>query len=219
MEELEEKTWMLMILKFLIILLTMINYVSSIESPEYRVILRYLESDVEIRLYEESFWVSAAVRNATSFEKSTKDGFHRVYQYIRGANLNSSQMVITAPILTTIVPGTHGSDCYVKFYLPAKYAAAPPLPKTELNLQFERWNSQCLAVKSFSGFAQDESIRNETQAFVVTLNKIFNGKTKILEDTAIFSIAQYNAPSHLSGRLNEVWLNASAFAVEGCPSF
>ena len=87
MEELEEKTWMLMILKFLIILLTMINYVSSIESPEYRVILQYLESDVEIRLYEESFWVSAAVRNATSFEKSTKDGFHRSPSSLQSSHL------------------------------------------------------------------------------------------------------------------------------------
>ncbi|KAL3501154.1 hypothetical protein ACH5RR_035603 [Cinchona calisaya] len=212
----KEKIWLLMVLNYLIISLTLINYSYSIESPDYRVILQ-LETDIEIRLYKESLWVSSVVKNPTTFEKSTKDGFHRIYQYIHGANINSSQIMITAPIVTTIFPETHASDCYVKFYLPAKYEAAPPLPKPELNLQFERWKTQCLAVRKFSGFAEDESINKEIKALVATLNKILTGKTQILEDTSAFTIAQYNASFHLSDRLNEVWLNVSGLAIEGCP--
>lgn len=126
--------------------------------------------------------------------------------------------MFTAPILTSISPGTHASDCYVKFYLPAKYEASPPLPRPELNLLFERWKTQCLAVRKFSGFALDESISKESKALVATLNKILTGKAQISEDTAAFAIAQYNASFHLSGRINEVWLNASGLAIEGCPS-
>lgn len=45
------------------------------ESPQYRVV--HSESDFEVRLYRESSWMSALVQETTSFEKATKDGFHR----------------------------------------------------------------------------------------------------------------------------------------------
>lgn len=47
----------------------------AIESPQYTVM--HSESDFEIRLYLDSSWISALVRGATSFDQSTKDGFHR----------------------------------------------------------------------------------------------------------------------------------------------
>ena len=46
-----------------------------VESPHYTVV--YNESDFEVRLYREISWMSALVRGTTSFENSTKDGFHR----------------------------------------------------------------------------------------------------------------------------------------------
>lgn len=46
----------------------------AIESPLYSVL--HSESDYEIRLYKEISWMSAFVRG-TSFQNSTKDGFHR----------------------------------------------------------------------------------------------------------------------------------------------
>lgn len=49
----------------------------AIESPAYTVI--HLESDFEIRLYRETSWVSAPVQGSDSFEKATKDGFHRFF--------------------------------------------------------------------------------------------------------------------------------------------
>ncbi|CAI9092976.1 OLC1v1028362C1 [Oldenlandia corymbosa var. corymbosa] len=202
-----------------IIFITLINYAKSIESPEYRVVLR-LDSDTEIRLYKESLWVAALVKNSTSFEKTTKDGFHRVYQYIHGANLNSSQMVITAPVLTTFSSATGATDSYVKFYMPAKFQPMPPFPMPELNLNFERWRAQCYAVRKFPGFAKDEGISKQIGALVAALNNDLSGVVQILDDRAYsFTIAQYNASSRLTGRLNEVWFNVSAFALEGCPSF
>lgn len=47
----------------------------AVESPQYSVV--HSESDFEVRLYRESSWMSAQVRETTSFEKATKDGFHR----------------------------------------------------------------------------------------------------------------------------------------------
>lgn len=52
--------------------------VEAIESPNYTVATS--ESDFEIRLYSESTWLSAPVQ-ATSFDQSTKNGFHRLLYY------------------------------------------------------------------------------------------------------------------------------------------
>lgn len=52
------------------------NLVHAIELPKYTVIRS--ESDFQIRLYNESSWMSAPVPGS-SFEQSTKSGFHRSY--------------------------------------------------------------------------------------------------------------------------------------------
>jgi hypothetical protein len=65
----------------------------AIESPQYTVV--HSEPDLEIRLYVESSWISALSRGATSFEKSTKYGFHRfTHQLIHTAAKSSLSRVI-----------------------------------------------------------------------------------------------------------------------------
>jgi hypothetical protein len=67
--------------------------VDAIESPQYTVV--HSEPDLEIRLYVESSWISALARGATSFEKSTKYGFHRfTHQLIHTAAKSSLSRVI-----------------------------------------------------------------------------------------------------------------------------
>ncbi|KAL2559830.1 SOUL heme-binding family protein [Forsythia ovata] len=187
----------------------------AIESPQYKIMHSW--PDIEVRMYKESSWISAPVRGGdTSFENSTKSGFHRLYQYIHGANLNSTKIMMTAPVLTNINQTENGSDYYVKFYVPEKYEAAPPLPSSALNLQVEKWRTNCIAVRKFSGFAKDENVRTEIEAFLTSLRNLWTGKTTVFEDKYSFTIAQYNASFHLSGRLNEVWMNVSGLEIEGC---
>lgn len=45
------------------------------ESPEYTII--HSESDYEIRLYRVAAWMIAPVKSQISFEKATRNGFHR----------------------------------------------------------------------------------------------------------------------------------------------
>lgn len=191
---------------------------NAIESPQYTVIRS--ELGVEIRLYNESSWMSSLVRGGTSFEKSTKEGFHRLYQYRHGANLNSSHLLMTAPVLTSITNlSSHESNYVVRFYLSSKYDGnGLPQPYPELNLVVDKWRSHCVAVRKFSGFAKDDNINGEMEALVTSLDKIWSGKTATIEDKSTYTIAQYNASYHLSGRLNEVWINVSGFTAEGCPS-
>ncbi|XP_048427605.1 heme-binding protein 2-like [Pyrus x bretschneideri] len=185
----------------------------AIESPPYRVV--HSESEFELRLYKESSWMSALVQDTTSFEKATKDGFHRLYQYIHGANLNSSEITITAPVLTSIVPSVHGlAEYYVKLYLAAKYEGTPPQPSAELNLQLDNWRSHCIAVRKFPGFAKDDRFSKEYETLVDSLNKHLIGKPAILAAESPYAIAQYNASYHLSGRLNEVWMDLSGITAD-----
>ncbi|XP_059446876.1 cysteine-rich receptor-like protein kinase 3 [Corylus avellana] len=87
----------------------------AIESPNYTVV--HSEPDLEIRLYVESSWMSALAQGPTSFEKSTKYGFHRLYQYIHGGNLNHSKIPMTAPVLTSINSSSSpGADYFVRLF-------------------------------------------------------------------------------------------------------
>ena len=144
----------------------------------------------------------------------------RLYEYIHGGNLNSSHILMTAPVLTSINSSSSSrSDYFVRFYIPAKYGGNPPQPNPELNVQLVKWKSHCIAVRKFTGFANDDDNNKEIEALVNSLNKNKTGKAAILEDKSYYSVAQYNASYHLSGRLNEVWINVSGFTAEGCPNY
>ena len=143
----------------------------------------------------------------------------RLYKYIHGANLNSSQFAITAPVLTSVTPSALGSEYTVRFFLSPKYEESPPQPYPELNLQFDKWRSHCVAVRVFPGFAKDDTISKEIKALETSLDDYLFGKSAVLEEKNSYTIAQYNASYHPTGRVNEVWLNISGLTAEGCPSY
>ncbi|KAL3835221.1 hypothetical protein ACJIZ3_009957 [Penstemon smallii] len=180
------------------------------ESPQYTVV--HSESDFEVRFYSDSSWMTApAPVDEISFEKATRNGFHRLFQYIEGANLNSSRVSMTVPVLTSIVPGAgplHSSAYFVKFYLPVKFQGTPPLPLPELNLQPDPWKSHCIAVRKFSGFARDNNIVKEAEKLAISLSKSqWANSTSGTQSGYAYSIAQYNSPFKFISRVNEVWVD------------
>ncbi|KAI4314363.1 hypothetical protein L6164_027279 [Bauhinia variegata] len=191
-----------------------INSAHAAESPIYTVI--HSESDFQIRLYNESSWMSSLVVGGTSFKEATRSGFHRLYQYIHGANFNSSKLEITAPVLTSIALSPRGNNYTVKLYISNEYQGRPPQPNPELMLQLAKLGTQCIAVRKFSGFAKDDNVSKEAEALLGSLNKQLTGNSSTI-DKSSYTIAQYNAPSTSSGRLNEVWIKMSGLTVEGCP--
>ncbi|CAL0312986.1 unnamed protein product [Lupinus luteus] len=181
------------------------NLVHAIELPKYTVIK--FESDFEIRFYNESSWMSAPV-SGSSFEQSTKTGFHRLYQYIHGANLNSTKIAYTAPIITSIPSSTIEDSYIVRMYISSIFEGKqPPQANPELKLQVEKWKTQNIAVRKFSGFAKDDNIKKEIEGLLGSLKKYLNGSyAKMLQDKRSCIIAQYNSSSLNYGRLNEVWI-------------
>lgn len=192
--------------------------IKATESPQYTVM--HTESDFEIRFYRETVWMTAPA-NEISFEKATKDGFHRLFQFSEGANLNYSRIPISWPILTSIVPGAgplHSSAYFVRLYLPLKFQATPPLPLPELNLEPDSWPSHCIAVRKFSGFARDSNIVKEAEKLATSLSRSPWANNTCSSSDYAYSIAQYNSPFRLIGRVNEVWVDVNGSEENGCKS-
>lgn len=190
--------------------------VYAIESPEFKVI--FSESDFEIRLYADSAWMSAQ-SDQISFEQATKFGFHRLFQYIQGANLNWSRIPMTTPVLTSIDPDAgplHSSAYVIRLYLPVKYQSNPPLPLPELNLKPSKFPSHCIAVRKFSGFARDGNIIKEAEKLSRSLSQssLFNSSDFLKKSG--YSIAQYSSPFRVIGRVNEVLADVDGSLVPGC---
>ncbi|GMH21498.1 hypothetical protein Nepgr_023340 [Nepenthes gracilis] len=198
--------------------LILLGVCDGIESPQFTVI--HTESDFEIRLYRDSIWMSAPVEDI-SFEKATKFGFHRLFQYIQGANMNYSRIQMTKPVLTSIVPGAgplHSSAYYVRFYLPVKFQEMPPVPLAELNLKLSSWTSHCVAVRKFSGFARDSNIVVEAEKLSVSLGRSPWANSTSSVSKYAYSIAQYDSPFRFITRVNEVWVDVSGSDSSGCGS-
>ncbi|PON59685.1 SOUL heme-binding protein [Trema orientale] len=201
----------------LISVVCLLGLCNAIESPEYTVV--HSESEFEIRLYRQSSWMSAPVRDI-SFEKATRNGYHRLFQYIQGANLNFSRLSMTVPVLTSIVPGAgplHSSAYFVRFYLPVKFQANPPSPLPELNLKSVAWDGHCVAVRKFSGFARDGNIVKEAEKLATSLSRSPWANHTSSESGYAYSIAQYSSPFKFIGRVNEVWVDIDK-SGEGCKS-
>ncbi|PSR95881.1 Heme-binding protein like [Actinidia chinensis var. chinensis] len=200
------------------LLLCLVALSKAIESPQYTAV--HKESDMEIRLYRVSAWMSAPTKQI-SFEKATKDGFHRLFQYIQGANLNWSRISMTVPVLTSIVPEAgplHSSAYFVSLYLPFKFQSNPPVPLPELNLKPDSWPSRCIAVRKFSGFANDYNIVEEAEKLSISLSRSPWANSTSSKSEYAYSIAQYNSPFTIIGRVNEVWVELNESALDSCKS-
>lgn len=124
---------------------------------------------------------------------------------------------MTAPVLTSIVPGAgplHSSAYFVRFFLPVKFQASPPTPLPELNLKPYRWDSRYIAVRKFSGFARDSNIVQEAQKLATSLSRSPWANCTSEESSSAYSIAQYNSPFKFIGRVNEVWVDVNASGSE-----
>ncbi|KAL2321803.1 hypothetical protein Fmac_026182 [Flemingia macrophylla] len=179
----------------------------AVESPQYTTV--HSESDFEIRLYRTSVWMSAPALDI-SFEKATWNGFHRLFQFTQGANLNFSRIPTTVPLLTTTVPAAgplHSQAYYVSLYLPLHFQAAPPAPLPELNINPYQFTAHCVAVRRFSGFANDERVLKEAQKLATSLAASPWAHSVSQRG---YSIAQFNTPLRIFNRKNEVWVDVDA---------
>jgi len=128
---------------------------------------------------------------------------------------------MTAPVVTSIVPGAgpfQSSAYIVRFYLPVKFQADLPVPLDELHLKPYTWNSRCVAVRKFSGYAKDENVAREAKRLSVSLSMSPWVNVTSTESNCSYSIAQYDSPFQFIHRTNEVWADITAPGANGCQS-
>jgi hypothetical protein len=135
----------------------------------------------------------------------------RLFEYIEGGNKNWTKIAMTTPVLTGIVPsaGPFCSSAFaVRLYLPKSYHEAPPTPLEELDITFERWGKQTVAIKKFSGYAQDNNVAQQAETLAISLSKsaFTKNATYPIGDKDSYAIAQYNSPFQFWNRVNEVWV-------------
>ncbi|XP_077232279.1 uncharacterized protein LOC143868135 [Tasmannia lanceolata] len=128
---------------------------------------------------------------------------------------------MTAPVVTSIVPGEgplHSSAYFIRLYLPLKFQAVPPLPLPELKLHPDKWGTHCVAVRKFPGFARDSNIVKEAERLADSLSRTPWANSTAFDGKYAYSIAQYNSPFRLIGRVNEVWVDINGSETENCQS-
>ncbi|XP_062585676.1 heme-binding protein 2-like isoform X1 [Saccostrea cucullata] len=171
----------------------------GLDKPVYET----LSSDkcLEKRKYRAAKWVSTTVQGM-NHEEARSVGFQRLFQYITGNNKSEMKIDMTAPVSTKVEPGA-GPNCEstftVSFFIPPEHQENPPQPKNP-NVFIEERPEFEAYVKTFGGFAKEDSWINEAQK----LSEDLKEKTNEVRQDYWFT-AGYNSPFQLFGRTNEIW--------------
>lgn len=193
------------------------------ECPAYVTI--HEDNGLEIRRYSNhSLWISTSDINVnnSNFRLSTRAGFLKLFDYIKGNNGKHKQIPMTAPVLTNVFLSSRGPSCDTAFVVRLSVAKnfEKMVEEDNLNshsLHAERWNGWCAAVRKFGGFASDENIVDEAQRLKTSLlttpwagytNNTQNSNCTVPKDEEppwIFDVAQYNNPFENESRFNEIW--------------
>jgi len=192
----------------------------SYECPAYVTV--HEDKEFEIRRYtNHTLWISTSDINVNnSFKQTTRDGFLKLFDYIKGNNGKHEQIPMTAPVLTAVFLSSRGPSCDTAFVV--RFSVAKDfeeiVEKDNLNnrsLHAESWNGWCAAVRKFGGFATDENVVEEAQRLKTSLlatpwagctNNTHNSKCESKEEVPawIFDVAQYNSPFENESRFNEI---------------
>eukprot|EP00850_Spirogloea_muscicola_P011992 SM000076S21813 [mRNA] locus=s76:315006:316403:- [translate_table: standard] len=185
----------------------------ELECPPYKVV--HKESDFEIRHYRQSSWVVTKPMTELSYVLAATRGFHRLFEYVQGANRNGTKIGMTAPVLTEVTMGEGPFDSQsftVSFYLPYKYSEHPPLPLENQELKVRRCHARCVAVRRFEGFAVDHNVPDQALRLQLSLEgtRWENATTSCAHRSkkgvcTAYSVAVYNAPFTIKNRVNEIW--------------
>lgn len=193
----------------------------SFECPVYMSV--HKDEEFEIRRYSNhTLWISSAEINVNnSFRQTTRAGFLKLFNYVRGNNGQHEQIPITAPVVTEVFLSSQGPSCDTAFVirLPVAKRFEEVVENDSFNnqsLHAESWNGWCAAVRKFGGFARKANVLEEAQIlrtsllatpWADSLNSTINNTDKcwVNEQPSIFQVAQYNSPFGNQTRFNEIW--------------
>lgn len=184
--------------------------VSNVEQPKYGVV--DTEDNIEIRDYAPMIVAEADVSGERN--KSLRDGFRVIADYIFGNNFSSQKVAMTAPVIqqarekiamtTPVTQQGAGESWQVRFVMPASYTMeALPKPRNPA-VKLKAIERKRVAVLRFSGMVDEDTLKrrkDELMEFV---------RSKKLAAVSAPSYAFYNPPWTLPFlRRNEVMIEVS----------
>ena len=183
------------------------NIMSNVEQPDYKLVTS--EGNIEIRDYAPM--ILAQVEVPGERKQAIREGFKILADYIFGNNTSNSRMEMTAPVtnelsekmaMTAPVLQEQDMDMWkVRFVMPKKYSLETlPKPNSK-DVNLIPLPARRFAVIQFSGFADDETIKQHTdelKAYILA---------ETLKPIGGPSLAFYNPPWTLPFlRRNEVMI-------------
>ena len=161
------------------------------ENQKYRLVLK--DSQLEIRFYPSATFAKI-YSSGTDYKSVSSSGFRKLAGYIFGGNDQGKSISMTAPVRMEM--SDKGSS--MSFVMPEKYEETDlPKPK-DAGVHIVKSSPQYVAVISFGGYADDETIQENRNLLLKLIQK------KGIKVTGEYSFLGYNAPFQFWGRKNEV---------------
>jgi hypothetical protein len=158
-----------------------------VEELNYKIIKKI--GKVELRSYPDCIMATTSLPL-----KDRNAAFRRIAGYIFGGNKQQKQIAMTAPVIMRTT-----SKFHMSFIMPKNYSMKDlPVPNSR-DVKIERIDSRKMAVLRFSGFMNEDRIREKTQELLEILE---SSKIKYKGEPIFMG---YNAPWTLPiFRRNEV---------------
>ncbi len=186
------KPSLLVIILILIAIPILMSFTSArIEKQKYRVVKK--DKDFEIRFYPPAIFATTK-SVAKSYRELGNSGFRKIAGYIFGNNETSTKIAMTAPVHMDI--NDKGSS--MSFVMPSEYTLDKLPRPADARVELHESPAVYMAAIEFSGYANDQKIKQYADQLSQILNK--NG----IKPTGNPTYLGYNAPYELIGRKNEV---------------
>ena len=163
----------------------------SVEEQPYQTIHR--DGELEIRFYPPATMATVQMKG-TEYRDVASSGFRKLAGYIFGGNDRGQKIAMTAPVHMAM--GSEGST--MQFVMPAGMDSSNLPAPNDASVKIERSQPSHMAAIRFSGYANDESIRKQSEKLEMLL------KAKGITQLAPVRYLGYDAPYKLVGRRNEV---------------
>lgn len=125
-----------------------------------------------------------------------------------GANIGEVKMLETQPLIMTYYPdGRKTMQVYVS-RRDGNSKEAPPQP-TNTDIELDIAGGELIAVRSFEGYATEDTCRQELKALIQSLEGTGLALGDV-EGQGGFRLAQYGPIHSLEKRTNEIWLSVKA---------
>lgn len=147
---------------------------------------------IEIRDYQARLFTTVAIENK-GYKKNASNGFSKLGGYIFGANARNQKIAMTSPVSMTL-----GAQPTMGFMVP-KAIRKDDLPKpNQADITFKQEPKKTMAVITFSGWANDATIKEHKDALIAIL------KANEIKHSNQFYCFGYNPPYDLFFRRNEI---------------